>query len=413
MKKTIILLFYITFSTVAMGQPFTISFGGAGLTYVKVQNLTTGNIVEVPAGNQLFLSSTTDISEMKDLKSEALKVYPNPVNGKSTLKILSPAEGDMTISVCDMTGKVIVQYKGYSANNIQEFSLSGLKSGFHIISIHGKGYQFSGKLLSDGKSDGPAVISKINDSFTLGSEDKSYEDFKGIQAFVDMVYNSGERLKYTATSGNYSTVFTEIPTSDRLIIFNFISCSDGDNNNYPVVQIGTQIWMAENLKTKKYSTGDLIGTTATPFSDITGETSPKYQWAYEGNESYVATYGRLYTWYAVTDSRNVCPVGWHVPTDGEWTILTTYLGGASVAGGKLKETGITHWNSSAGATNETGFTALPGGYRYSGDGSFARMTSYGYWWCSTWNRWIDSGHANVYRGSDPQNFGYSIRCIKD
>jgi len=310
MKKLITLLFYISLSNLADGQPYTISFEGAGLSSVKVQNLTTGNIVNVPAGYLLYLSTATGISEMKNLKSEGLKIYPNPMTGKSTLEILPPVEGDLSITVCDMAGKVLVQYKGYAGNYIQEFSLSGLKSGFHIISVHGNGYQFSGKLLSDGKSYGPAGISKLTDNFLATSANKSNRDFKGIQASVDMAYNYGERLKYTAVSGNYSTVFTDIPTSDRLILFNFISCTDGDNNNYPVVQIGTQIWMAENLKTKKYSNGDLIGTTVTPSSDITGETSPKYQWAFEGNESYVVTYGRLYTWYAVTDSRNVCPVGW-------------------------------------------------------------------------------------------------------
>ena len=111
--------------------------------------------------------------------------------------------------------------------------------------------------------------------------------------------------------------------------------------------------------------------------------TPKYQWAYDGNESNVATYGRLYTWYAVTDSRNVCPTGWHVPTDAEWTTLTTFLGGENVAGGKLKETGTTHWTTpNTGATNETGFTALPSGYRYI-DGTFLTIFSMGIWWSST------------------------------
>jgi uncharacterized protein (TIGR02145 family) len=97
--------------------------------------------------------------------------------------------------------------------------------------------------------------------------------------------------------------------------------------------------------TIKYRNGDIIGTTTPATLDISSETSPKYQWAYDGNESNVATYGRLYTWYAATDSRAVCPTGWHLPTDAEWTTLTTYLGGESVAGGKLKEAGTTHWNS--------------------------------------------------------------------
>jgi uncharacterized protein (TIGR02145 family) len=152
---------------------------------------------------------------------------------------------------------------------------------------------------------------------------------------------------------------------------------DIDGNVYKTVTIGTQVWMGENLKTTKYRNGDLIRTTIPATKGIESEPTAKYQWAYDGNESNVATYGRLYTWYAVTDKRNVCPTGWHVPTDIEWTTLTTYLGGVRVAGGKLKETGTTHWQyPNTGATNETGFTALPSGYRDS-DGTYGDVVDYG------------------------------------
>ena len=117
--------------------------------------------------------------------------------------------------------------------------------------------------------------------------------------------------------------------------------------------------MAANLKTTRYLNSDLIGTTALATKDISVENEPKYQWAYAGDESNVSTFGRLYTWHAITDSRKVCLTGWHVPTDSEWTTLTTYLGGESVTGGKLKETGTFHWSSpNSGATNDSVFTAL-------------------------------------------------------
>jgi uncharacterized protein (TIGR02145 family) len=135
--------------------------------------------------------------------------------------------------------------------------------------------------------------------------------------------------------------------------------------------------------------------------DLTNETSPKYQWAYGGIESNVATYDRLYTSYAVTDSRNVCPIGWHIPTDVEWTTLTNYLGGINTAGGKLKEIGTTHWETSnSGGTNESGFTALPGGFR-SWDGTFSYIGHSGLWWDS----------VDAYWG-DLWNNGYSVRCIR-
>jgi uncharacterized protein (TIGR02145 family) len=196
--------------------------------------------------------------------------------------------------------------------------------------------------------------------------------------------------------------------------------TDVDGNVYSTVTIGTQVWMKENLKTSKYNNGDVIGTTTPATKDITAEAIPKYQWACEGNEINVATYGRLYTWYTVTDIRGVCPTGWHVPTDAEWTTLTTYLGGDSVAGGKLKETGITHWTTpNTGATNETGFTALPSGYRYL-DGSIYNSGLIGFWWSSTEYSATDAYFSfmicyfsTLRRLYDNKKFGFSVRCLRD
>ncbi|MGD0340092.1 MAG: FISUMP domain-containing protein [Bacteroidales bacterium] len=382
MKKLLFLL--AIFCTLkANAQPYSISFSGTGLSTVKVQNLTSDVVIDVPAGDVLLLSTPTGIPEVNNLKSSGLKVYPNPMNDKSTIEILPPVAGDAIISVCDMTGKVIIQFKGYVDNSIQEFSISGIKNGLHIINIQGNGYQFSEKLLSNGKFNGTAGISKLGNNIQVVSEKKSIDEAKGVQNTVDMAYTAGDRLKFTGTSGIFSTVLTDIPASDKTITFDFIACTDADNNNYPVVKIGTQVWMAENLKTTKYSTGDLIGTTTPATLDISGLSAPKYQWAPAGDESNVTTYGRLYTWYSTTDNRNVCPTGWHVPTDAEWNVLETYLGGMSIAGAKLKETGTANWAvPNTGATNEIGFTALPAGIRYL-NGPFSNLINSGYWWCST------------------------------
>ena len=194
---------------------------------------------------------------------------------------------------------------------------------------------------------------------------------------------------------------------------------DIDGNVYTSVTIGTQVWMVENLKTTKYSNGDLIGTTIPATLDISAQATPKYQWAYDGDEINAATYGRLYTGYAVTDTRNVCPIGWHVPTVAEWTILINYLGGVSIAGSKLKESGNVHWTSpNTDATNESGFTALPGGNKY-WSGGFNNILFEGSWWSSTlYNaRYLNAGDnqiggANEGDYSGPSS-GCSVRCLKD
>ena len=189
---------------------------------------------------------------------------------KSTVEIFPPLSGDAIISVFDMTGKVLTQFKGYVENYIQEFSLSGIKNGLYVINVQGNGYQFSKKLLSNGKSNGIAIIARISNNIQTVAKKRSIEDSKGVEATVHMAYNTGERLKYTAVSGNNSTVITDIPTADKTVTFTFTECKDGDNNYYPVVKINDQLWMAENLKTTKYRNGVSIGTTNPYNKDITG-----------------------------------------------------------------------------------------------------------------------------------------------
>lgn len=196
--------------------------------------------------------------------------------------------------------------------------------------------------------------------------------------------------------------------------------TDKDGNTYNTVTIGTQVWLKENLRTTKYNNGDLIGTTTPATFDLMSDTAPKYQWPYDGNEDNALTYGRLYTWYAATDSRKVCPAGWHIPSGGEWTTLSTFLGGESIAAGKLKETGTTHWlTPNTGATNESGFTALPTGDRFTG-GIFEDIGINTNMWSSTEQTPISAigygmGYSSSWDGTSPINKrnGLPIRCLKD
>ena len=194
--------------------------------------------------------------------------------------------------------------------------------------------------------------------------------------------------------------------------------TDYDGNVYDVVTIGTQRWLKQNLNVTHYRNGNTIPnvTNNTTWSNLTTGAYSDYNNTPDNS----TTYGRLYNWYTVVDSRNLCPTGWHVPSDAEWTTLTDYLGGESIAGGKLIEPGTTHWQSpNTGATNVTGFTALPAGF-HSGGGTYAYIGIEGIWWSSTeynassvWDRAMISGHINVYIGSDNKTFGESVRCLKD
>jgi uncharacterized protein (TIGR02145 family) len=213
---------------------------------------------------------------------------------------------------------------------------------------------------------------------------------------------------------------------DELILKTYTgTVTDIEGNAYYTVTIGSQIWMAENLKTTKFLNGDLIGTTSPSTLDVTNESTPKYQWAYNGDENNVSTYGRLYTWYAVTDPRLVCPTGWHVPEQNDIAILREFLGGYLTTGGTLKEGGVSHWLSpNIGATNETGFTALPGGYR-TNSGYWVGLGTFGAWWTSTEDLYLDP-YSDAYSysiynnsivfgagGGSNRKHALSVRCVKN
>ncbi|HZK24421.1 MAG TPA: FISUMP domain-containing protein, partial [Oscillospiraceae bacterium] len=202
-----------------------------------------------------------------------------------------------------------------------------------------------------------------------------------------------------------------------------------DGNVYKFVTIGNQVWMAENLK--------YLPVVVKPSTE--SRTDPHYYvYDYDGTNVNAAkktdnysTYGVLYNWPAAmarsasstanpSKVQGVCPTGWHLPSDVEWTQLIDYLGGDEAAGGKLKETGTAHWDSpNRGATNETGFTALPGGYR-NNTGTFNYIGYYGTWWSATennatdaWNRYMSHNNSAVYRNDNDKEVGFSVRCVRD
>jgi uncharacterized protein (TIGR02145 family) len=195
------------------------------------------------------------------------------------------------------------------------------------------------------------------------------------------------------------------------------SITDIDGNVYNTVRIGNQFWLKENLKTIRYNDGTNIPL-VTDNAAWSVLNSPAYCW-YNNDIGNKNTYGALYNWYAVNTSK-LCPTGWHVPSDAEWTQLTNYLGGEGVAGGKIKETGTTHWESpNTGATNESGFTALPAGIRGL-DGTFHSIWRYSDWWSATvmasnaaFCRQISFSSYEVSSSGANKEAGFSVRCLKD
>jgi len=246
-------------------------------------------------------------------------------------------------------------------------------------------------------------------------EDEFYCKLAEVNANITCFVDSG--IIY---GNNYYYRVRAFTTSHNSAYTNEVFFLSSDNDVYTTVKIGDQFWMVENLKVTHYRNGDNIPlvTDNEQWDRTTGAYCD-----YNNNTTISDIYGYLYNWYAVNDSRNIAPLGWHIPSDSEWQILIDYLGGDDVAGNKMKEIGISHWNpTNTGATNESGFTALPGGLREA-SGSFHYQGYTGYWWSSTsndtksaWGRDMNCNQSQVSRStfsSQSKKYGYSVRCVKD
>lgn len=203
--------------------------------------------------------------------------------------------------------------------------------------------------------------------------------------------------------------------------FTYGKAVDIDGNEYKTITIGGQTWMAENLRTTRFRNGVGIPEVTDDAAWAALTTAGVSNYENSTDIDYVATHGRLYNWAAVSDSRNIAPEGWHVASDAEWTVLSTFLGGEEEAGAKLKESSTLHWNTpNLNANNSSGFTALPSGRREYFDGSFLNLGFNTFWWTSStydgnyaWYRYMNYDEVNIYRANFHSTYGYSVRCVKD
>ena len=431
MKTTTFLVLSLLFvaSFPCFGLNYTITFTGSGASTsvgaVIVQNLTKGTSLNVPAGYILNLSILTAVEQLS-ATDETIHVYPNSVEGKSTVSFFAKQAGVAQINAFGMDGRKIV---GISANlqaGINSFQLS-LAKGTFAIQVSGKGYAYTAKMINQtGAQIKPEIAYIGNEKPTSSNPQKSKSSTSNTAL---MTYTIGDCLLYKATSGIYSTIVTDVPTASKTINFNFVACTDGDGNNYTTVTIGNQIWMAENLKTTKFNDFTAIPN-VTDNTAWTALSTPAYCWYNNVATYYKDKYGALYNWYTVNTAK-LAPTGWHVPTDTEWTTLTDYVSanlGTSPNTAKALAT-TTDWTtySTTGTVgcnlilnNSTGFSALPYCFRNGSDGTFDYIGNYGYWWSSSQYTPTTALYRNilyyynyVYRNYLTRGCGLSVRCVKD
>jgi uncharacterized protein (TIGR02145 family) len=300
-----------------------------------------------------------------------------------------------------------------------------------ISSISSTGAFSGGNITNDGGS--PITHRGVcwSTSTNPTTADFTTNDGTGIGGYTSSLSNLNPNTTYYVRAFAINSAGTSYGNEISFNTINLIVSNPGggvifDGYTYSSIVLGNgQEWMAENLRTTKYQNGDLIQNVIDPgqWSLLTTGGPSTGAWAYYNNNSQLENpYGKLYNWYAVTDSRKICPNGWHVPSDNEWTILINYLGGENVAGGKLKATSTQYWMSpNTAATNSINFSALPGGLRAPGQGDFYSIGSQGYFWSSTETNSAYASSKFLQNNSGiftnqtltSKNYGYSVRCLKD
>lgn len=430
--KTSTLLFLLAFTaTNLIAQTCEIDFAGTGeattVDSVLIENLGNGEKITIIGNDTLKVNIIPDTNTIgiysNNSKLSKLQIYPNPMSDKAEIEFYTEKEGVAIVEIFDLSGRTLAQTERYVNSGTHKYSITGLLNGLYLVSINLNGSYNSAKLVSNNSIQGEARISYVAGS-DIVYDNSSVNNLKSTETETEMTCYEGERLKFTGISGIYSTIVTYVPSESKTITFDFMDCTDADSNHYPVLYIDTQIWMGVNLGTTKFDDGTEIPLVRDTMAWATLST-PAYCWYNNDSISNKQVNGAIYNWFAIDTAsnggKNVCPSGWHVPSNEEWAAMVEYLGGQGVAGGKIKETGTEHWNSpNTRATNETGFTAPGAGWFASGAYIFVDQKVYTCYWTSTnyntadaYYRELDYNAAGLSPYPWHKVAGFSVRCIKD
>jgi uncharacterized protein (TIGR02145 family) len=401
---------------------------------ISVTGLTNGT-------SYTFTVVATNAAGNSVVSTVSNAVTPNSVPNSPTSPVATAGNVQATVAFSVPVANGGTAITGYTVTaSPGGFTKTGTNSPLIVTGLtNGTSYTFT---VVANNAAGNSVASTVSNAVTPNSVPNSPTspvatagNAQASVAFTVPVANGGTAITgYTVTASPGG--FTKTGTTSPLIVtgltngisytFTVVATNTMGNSVASTVSnavmplsnatIGSQVWTTTNLDVTTYRNGDVIPqvTDGTAWSALTTGA-----WCYQGNNSANGpVYGKLYNWYAVNDPRGLAPLGWHIPSNAEWTTLTGFLGGDSVAGGKMKETGTTHWaGSNTGATNTSGFTALPGGYN---NGTFNSLTTSGFWWSSSESdtsnakfRVIDYNATFMNGGSTIKAAGFSVRCNRD
>jgi uncharacterized protein (TIGR02145 family) len=448
MKRFLLQLPLLLLACLSIAQDITMTFNPRnseeGIDSVVVLNQRSGQIVKLSGNESLVLKYVTTGLDLIHENNGNGFLYPNPADGFSFLQYSSSKEGNLAIEMYNLAGHLLGSYRQSLPGGNHRFRITFPASGMYIVSVKDGHETCNFKAICNGNIRQPAQISYQGSS---GETGQGSIIRKSLTGDLSIDYAEGDILQITLYSGDMITVVTDSPETTREIVVDFYPCTDPGNRNYKTVKIGEQVWMAENLAYLPSVNGSSHGSIVDPCY---------YVWGYPGTDVDEAKawetyqmYGVLYSWPAAmagagssssnpSNVQGICPGGWHLPSDAEWTQLENYLAdnghnydGTSGGGGNKIARSLaadTYWLTPAtnvGAVgdnlslnNKSGFSALPGGYRsfkgWGGDGG------QGYWWTSTQIysqnaklRSMNFNTTDISGGNEAMYFGFSVRCVKD
>jgi len=398
---------------------------------VPIQNALV-ELIDQADGNRKFTSYTNETGQysiqvstiVEDAHSQGVQGfqlfqnYPNPFNPSTVIEYELEKPAYVRLEVYNALGQSIKSlFSGFQSNlntrivwDATNDQGQGVPTGVYIYSLITEGVRINKKmLLIDGQHGNYSLLQ----SAQCAGARSNQNTLNKVLSDVYLLRVTGNNI-LTYEQQNLQIMVNT--TLDIVVTRTTVTGNDGEI--YRTIKIGDQWWMAENLKETRYRNGDQVPnvTSGSEWANLSTDA-----WCvYENSDSLAEIYGYLYNFNAVKDSRSIAPQGWHVPSDAEWTTLIDYLGGDSVAGGKMKETCTVHWNSpNTGATNESGFSALPGGYRSSSSGNYRYLGEIAHFWFSEpdssghQGRLLTNDHSSVGSYGGSQRGGFSVRCVKD
>jgi len=393
---------------------------------VSTPSVVTGEITEITLSSAIISGEvTSDGNGAITERGVVIRATPDPTIADTKI-VSGSGTGTFTVTLTNLSEATTYNIRTFATNSAG--TAYGLNKSFNttliptlttapVTGITTTTATTGGNITSDGGADisarGVCWDTKANPT-VLGTKTA---DGTGTGAFVSTLTGLTDGTIYYVRS--YATNSAGTGYGPQVLFTTGSNAvTDLDGNIYPTAIYNGKVWMTANLKVTKYNSGE-------PIPNVTDKNewsvlSTGAQTVYNNESANGNTYGRLYNWYAIGDSRGLCPSGWHVATDDEWTSLGVFLGGASVAGGKMKTTGTGTWQTpNKGATNESDFSGLPGGGRGS-NGIFGSLGAYGFFWTSTpqstqfaFYHYLDYSTAAAARSDNDKRFGLSVRCVRD